>query len=86
MRFLEPPKDVDHLALVEVDHLYGVVTQFGDKNTMTVQIDRDVIDPAADIAKTNFGLSWSAGFTVSANVSLAQRDSTRVPTPMSAAK
>ena len=67
---MSPLKDVDHLALVEVDHLYGVVTQFGDKNTMTVQIDRDVIDPAADIAKTNFDSNWSVDCTVSASVSL----------------
>ncbi len=53
---------------------------------MTVEIDRDVIDPAADIAKANFGFELERRLHRLGQRFTGTKGQHRVPTPMSAAK
>ena len=52
---------MDHLALLEIKHTHGVVTQLGDEQPSPARIDCHVIDPAADLTERNFGFQCQDG-------------------------
>jgi hypothetical protein len=46
---------VDQFAIWEIDDSDGVVTQFGDEQSLPPQVNGHVIDAAADVAQRDFG-------------------------------
>jgi hypothetical protein len=45
----------DQFAVWEIDNSNGIIAQFGNEQTLPLQINRHVINPAAHVAQRDFG-------------------------------
>src|SRR5258706_10775 len=54
LRLFKPGKSADHFAFGEIDNADAVVAEFRNKETLSFEIDSQVIDPPGDFSKRNF--------------------------------
>ena len=60
LRLLQSGNDVLYLLLIQIDNADGIITKFGHEQTLSGQIDRQMIDPALNIAQRNLLSSCSS--------------------------
>ena len=56
LRFFQPSNCANQFAIGEIDNSQGIVAQFGNEQSLPLQINRHVIDAAAHLAQRDFGL------------------------------
>ncbi|MEH2570279.1 hypothetical protein [Bradyrhizobium sp. AZCC 2289] len=56
LRVLQSRDPADQFAIWKIDDANGVIAQFGNEQTLPLQVDGHVIDAATHVAQHNFGL------------------------------
>src|SRR5258708_30841448 len=56
LRLLQSWNPADQFAVWQIDNSNGIIAQFGNEQTLSLQINRHVVDPATDVAQQNLGL------------------------------